>query len=213
MDPLLRSFKKRLFLAKLATGTITKYLHTVHEGLEAGDMLAPLRRAVNEGHLSVLPVTRNALLHWARCSKDADLERRILDFEAPESRTRKHIKPILTVAGRTRIIDWSADHLPLTVHGIVVLLAYSGQRPGALVTADRNEVRGLRAQLPEALGALLGPLLRSNWDRLYAVLSPRGLTADAAYANLRRIIQRSADDLGIPRFPLEDFRRLRPPAA
>lgn len=210
MTPHTRRYKQVLFRARLGTGTINKYLSVIESGLREGDVLAPLRRAAADGKAAHAGVAKAALVYWARMLRDQDMLEEIEQIVVPP-RPETPPTPTLTPELRDQVVEWCADQLPPPLQAVIVLVAYSGHRPGAILHADRSMVAKMVRDLAPEQSAMIAPLLRgTSWTYVYEVVAgrSRGDGAAAAYASVRRVLRRAAEALGFPPFPVEDFRRV-----
>lgn len=197
-EVLLGEFAAYLRRADLSPVAVQHYVRAVRSGLEAGDLLTPLRVARS---VSAAKVARAGILRWARWRKDRALERRIplvpyLPFVPLQSTA--------TLALRTRILSRARTLLDERDRLALRLVLTSPLRVFDALLAERHVVLGwsnVRADTEFEL-----QLRRAEWQFTNELLSDRGLSA--AYARLRRRLAQVCDDLGIPRVRLHEFRHL-----
>lgn len=201
----LRRFEASLAKDKLSKTAVVHYVGVVRRGLEAGDLLAPLREAASQGGIKI---ARAALLRWATFSRDAALARRVREILNPPR--RKARVPQLTADERSRMVPLIEAIESRVRKGVLLLVVWSGLRIGTIFGAEREDLRLWRGtRLLGKTGALRGTdllLTGHGWKTVETLLSDEGY--DAAYGVLRRVLRGVCREAGMRYVPPEEFRRL-----
>ena len=197
----LRDFAASLRRAHLSATAVTHYVGAVRRGLEAGDMLEPVRGSKSRGSAFV---ARSAITKWAEWREDGKLTARIaaLPFlpHSPALGAR------LDSTARSMILS-STRGQGEPMRSFLALVVLSGLRVGDLFAAGRRRVEQFSGsgdhRVAAAAAALLGT---TGWGTLGRLLSPAGYSA--SYAVLRRALAKACRGAGLPYVAPEEFRRL-----
>jgi integrase len=220
-EPRLYRFEQSLQKAKLSETAVTHYVGVIRRGLEAGDVLAPLRGAASQGGLKI---AKAAILRWAAFTRNAGLAKQVRSILSPP---RPKAKPVeITVEQRSRIVP-HVEAIPDKVRrGFLLLVVWSGLRLGEIFGASRLDLMDWRGtKLAGRTGALRGAemlLAKRDWKTVRDLLAttvsnhfrsrrekPQASTTyHAGYAVARRLLRRACEAAGVGYVQPEEFRRL-----
>lgn len=213
-------FEQSLRKAKLSETAVIHYVGVVRRGIEAGDLLAPLRGAASQGGLKI---ARAAILRWCKFTRDAALRKQVRSILSPPRPKAKVAR--ISIEQRSKIAPY-IEVIPDKVRkGFLLLVVWSGLRVGEILEASREDLMDWRGtKLAGKTGALRGAemlLAKRGWktvqellattasDRFRSRRTPQASkTYVAAYAVVRRLLRHACKAANVAYVQPEEFRRL-----